>query len=273
MTWELAGKYPNILEDKVVGETAQKLFDEANDMLDQIIKEKWLTANAVFGLWPANSKDNEIEIYTDSSKGEVLATQYCLRQQTKKSAKAHNMSLADFIAPVNSGKEDYIGGFVVTTGLNIEKKLKEFEADHDDYSSIMLKALADRLAEAFAEYLHQFVRDNYWGYDKNKTFSNEELIKEKYRGIRPAPGYPACPDHTEKTTLFEMLDATKITGVSLTESLAMMPAASVSGWFFANPEAKYFGIQKIREDQIKDIAERKGKSYEEMEKWLRSLLD
>jgi 5-methyltetrahydrofolate--homocysteine methyltransferase len=273
MTWELAGKYPKILEDNVVGVEAKKLFEEANAMLDQIIADKWLTANAVFGVWPANSVGNGIEIYKDESKSEVAYTQQALRQQTKKSEKAFNMSLADYVAPKDSDKEDYIGGFVVTTGLNIEKKIAEFEADHDDYHSIMLKALADRLAEAFAEYLHEHVRTDYWGYQPNESLSNEELIKEKYIGIRPAPGYPACPDHTEKWGLFDLLNATELTGVSLTESLAMMPAASVSGWYFANPESKYFGIQKIKEDQIEDIAKRKGLSNEEMTKWLSSLLD
>ncbi len=274
MTWELAGKYPNILEDEVVGVEAKKLFEDANRLLDQIIEEKWLTANARFGVWPANTiNENDIEIYSDETKSEVVNIQHCLRQQTKKSAKAFNMSLADFVAPKESGKSDYVGGFVVTTGLGIEKKLAEFEADHDDYHSIMLKALADRLAEAFAEYLHEYVRKDYWGYAVDESLSNEELIKESYKGIRPAPGYPACPDHTEKIGLFEMLNATDITGVSLTETLAMMPAASVSGWYFANPESKYFGIQKIKEDQVKSIAERKGKTEEEMKRWLSSLLD
>ncbi|MEZ4939057.1 MAG: methionine synthase [Crocinitomicaceae bacterium] len=273
MTWELAGKYPNILEDEIVGQEAQKLFADANSMLDQIISEKWLTANAVLGVWPANSvNENDIEIY-DASTKEVLNIQHCIRQQTKKSAQAHNMSLADFIAPKNSGKEDFIGGFVVTTGLGIEKKIAEFEADHDDYSSIMLKALADRLAEAFAEYLHEYVRKEYWGYAADEDLSNEELIKEKYKGIRPAPGYPACPDHTEKIGLFKMLNATELTGVSLTESLAMLPAASVSGWYFANPESKYFGIQKIKEDQVESLAQRKGYDSNEMKRWLSSLLD
>ena len=274
MTWELAGKYPNILEDEIVGTEAKKLFADANQMLDQIIEEKWLIANARFGVWLANTiNHNDIEIYKDETRSEVLNIQHCLRQQTKKSSKASNMSLADFVAPKESGKTDFIGGFVVTTGLGIEKKIAEFEADHDDYHSIMLKALADRLAEAFAEYLHEYVRKDFWGYASEESFSNEELIKESYKGIRPAPGYPACPDHTEKTGLFEMLNATEITGVSLTESLAMMPAASVSGWYFGNPESKYFGIQKIKEDQVKSIADRKGMAEDEMARWLSSLLD
>lgn len=273
MTWELAGKYPNILEDEVVGTEAKKLFADANSMLDKIISEKWLKANAVIGVWPANAIENDIEIYTDEDRNKVAKIQHCLRQQTKKSERAFNMSLADFVAPKETGKQDYVGGFVVTTGLGIETKLAEFEADHDDYHGIMLKALADRLAEAFAEYLHEYVRKDYWGYEPNESFSNEELIKEKYKGIRPAPGYPACPDHTEKWGLFELLNATEITGVSLTETLAMMPAASVSGWYFANPESKYFGIQKIKEDQVEDIAKRKGMDSEEMKRWLSSLLD
>lgn len=274
MTWELAGKYPNILEDEIVGTEAKRVLEDANKMLDQIIAEKWLQANAAFGVWPANTIDgNDIEIYDLEKKNEVIHKQYCLRQQTKKSAKASNMSLADFIAPKETGKTDYIGGFVVTTGIGIEKKIAEFQADHDDYHSIMLKALADRLAEAFAEYLHEYVRKEYWAYADDEELSNEELIKEKYKGIRPAPGYPACPDHTEKLGLFELLNAEELTGVSLTETLAMMPAASVSGWYFANPESKYFGIPKIKEDQVESIANRKGMSLEEMKKWLSPLLD
>lgn len=266
--WELAGRYPKILEDEVVGKEAQKLYDDAQRMLDQIIAEKWLTAQANFGIWKANRNGaDDIEIYDENDK--VINVQHCLRQQTQKSEKAFNHSLADFIAPKESGVDDYIGGFVVTAGHGIEEHVKRFEADHDDYNSILLKVLADRLAEAYAEYLHEEIRTKYWGYEEEKLYTNEDLIKEKYRGIRPAPGYPACPDHTEKTGLFKILGATDKINVKLTESLAMMPAASVSGWYFAHPESKYFGIGKIQQDQVDDIAERKGISSEEMTKWLR----
>lgn len=266
--WELAGRFPKILEDEVVGKEARKLYDDAQKMLDQIIAEKWLTAQANFGIWKANRiGHDDIEIYDE--KGSVINVQHCLRQQTQKSAKAYNHSLADFIAPKESGVEDYIGGFVVTAGHGIEEHIQRFEADHDDYNAILLKVLADRLAEAYAEYLHEEVRTKHWGYEEGKVYSNDELIKEKYQGIRPAPGYPACPDHTEKTGLFEILEATDKINVKLTESLAMMPAASVSGWYFAHPESKYFGVGKIQQDQVDDIARRKGISSEEMTKWLR----
>ena len=271
-TWELAGRFPRILQDEVVGEAATKLYADAKVMLQQIIDEKWLTAKAVLGLFPANSAGNDIEIYTDETRTEVLSVQHTLRQQLKKAAGADNMSLADFVAPKESGIKDYIGGFVVTTGLGIEKHVKRFEDDHDDYNSIMLKALADRLAEAFTECMHLRVRKEFWGYASDENLENDSLIKEQYRGIRPAPGYPACPDHTEKPDLFKILDATEITGVSLTDSLAMLPAASVSGWYFAHPKAKYFGVGKITMEQVEDIAKRKGKSKEEMERWLGSSL-
>lgn len=269
-TWELAGRYPRILKDEVVGEAATKLFEDAQKMLKRIIEEKWLTAKAVIGLFPANSVGNDIEIYTDETRTEVLSVQHTLRQQLKKAAAADNIALSDFIAPKESGIKDYIGGFVVTTGLGIEKHVERFVADHDDYNSIMVKALADRLAEAFAECMHQRVRKEFWGYASDETLENEDLIKEQYRGIRPAPGYPACPDHTEKPDLFRILDATSITGVSLTDSLAMLPAASVSGWYFGHPKAKYFGVGKITQEQVEDIARRKGKPVEEMERWLGS---
>lgn len=268
-TWELAGRFPRILTDEVVGEAATKLYADAKKMLQQIIDEKWLEARAVIGLFPANSvNDDDIEIYTDESRAEVLSLQHAMRQQLKKSSKADNIALSDFVAPKESGIEDYIGGFVVTTGLGIDEHVKRFEADHDDYNSIMLKALADRLAEAFAERMHERVRKEFWGYAADEKFDNEALIKEKYQGIRPAPGYPACPDHTEKPDLFRILNATEITGVSLTESMAMTPTAAVSGWYFAHPESKYFGVGKIAKDQVESLAERKGMSFEEMEKWL-----
>lgn len=267
-TWELAGRFPKILEDEVVGEAATKLFADAQAMLQKIVDEKWLSAKAVVGLWPANSVGDDIEIYIDESRIEVLYTQRTLRQQLKKAVNADNTALSDFIAPKESGITDYIGGFVVTAGLNIDEHVARFEADHDDYNSIMIKALADRLAEAFAECLHEKVRKEIWGYAADENLSNEELIKEQYKGIRPAPGYPACPDHTEKIGLFNILNATELTGVSLTESLAMLPTASVSGWYFAHPYAKYFGVGKITMEQVEDIAKRKGEQVEVMERWL-----
>lgn len=273
-TWELAGRFPRILQDEVVGEEATRLYDDALAMLEKIVAEKWLKANAVVGLWPANSiNDDDIEIYTDDSRTEVLTVQHSVRQQLSKSASASNMALADFIAPKESGIKDYIGGFVVTAGLGIEEHIERFEADHDDYNSILLKALADRLAEAFAELMHSEVRKTHWGYAANETLANDELIKEKYRGIRPAPGYPACPDHTEKPELFRILDATENTGVSLTDSYAMHPAASVSGWYFGHPESKYFGVGKITKEQVESLAERKGMDFEVMERWLSSNLE
>lgn len=270
-TWELHGRYPNILEDAVVGSEAKKLFADAQEMLQRIISEKWLQANAVFGVFPANAIGDDIEIYSES-RSEVIAVQHSLRQQGEKAVNVPNIALADFVAPKDTRLTDHVGAFVVTTGIGLDEKVAEFEKDHDDYSSILLKALSDRLAEAFAEHLHELVRKDYWGYASEETFTNEDLIKEKYRGIRPAPGYPACPDHTEKVTLFKLLAATELTGVSLTESLAMLPTASVSGWYFAHPQAKYFGLGKINEEQVKSIAERKGKSFEEMERWLGSVI-
>jgi 5-methyltetrahydrofolate--homocysteine methyltransferase len=268
-TWELAGRFPNILTDEVVGEAASKLYEDAKNMLQKIVDEKWLEARAVIGLFPANSiNDDDIEIYTDESRKEVLSIQHSMRQQLKKADSADNIALADFIAPKESGIKDYIGGFVVTTGLGIDEHITRFEADHDDYNSIMIKALADRLAEAFAERMHERVRKEFWGYAADEAFDNESLIKEKYQGIRPAPGYPACPDHTEKPELFRILNATKTTGVSLTESMAMTPTAAVSGWYFAHPKSKYFGVGKIAKDQVESLAERKGLAFEDVERWL-----
>jgi 5-methyltetrahydrofolate--homocysteine methyltransferase len=271
-TWELHGRYPAILTDEVVGKEATKLFDDAQEMLSQIIRERWLEARAVFGLFPANSVGDDIEIYEDLNRENILCTQRSLRQQTKKTAGQPNLALADYIAPKESGINDYIGGFVVTTGIGIDEHIQRFEQNHDDYSSIMLKALADRLAEALAEYLHAEVRTKYWGYGANEVLSNEDVIAEKYRGIRPAPGYPACPDHQEKIGLFNLLKATEITGVSLTESLAMMPASSVSGWYFGHPDARYFGLGKITMEQVEDIAKRKGVTTSEIERWYNSIL-
>ncbi|MGB0918498.1 MAG: methionine synthase [Flavobacteriales bacterium] len=267
-TWELAGRYPKILEDEVVGEAATKVFADAQAMLKRIIDEKWLSANGVVGIWPANAVGDDVELYTDESRSEVLSTVHTLRQQSKKAANVANIALADFVAPKETELPDYMGGFAVTAGLGIETKLEEFAKDHDDYNSIMLKSLADRLAEAFAEKLHSIVRKETWGYDTSEALSNEELIREKYRGIRPAPGYPACPDHTEKPELFKLLNAGSITGMSLTDSLAMMPAASVSGFYFAHPQSKYFGLGKIEKDQVEDYATRKGMEVREVERWM-----
>jgi 5-methyltetrahydrofolate--homocysteine methyltransferase len=271
MSWELAGKYPKILDDKIVGEAARTLFADAQAMLQQIIDEKLLTAKAVIGFWPANSVNtDDIELY---SNGETIATLHHIRQQTAKPNGKPNFSLADFIAPVETGKQDYIGGFVVTAGIGAEKLAKEYETANDDYSAIMIKALADRLAESFAEHMHMRVRKEFWSYDAEEKLSNTELIKERYTGIRPAPGYPACPDHTEKATLFKLLSPEDNIGVELTESFAMTPAAAVSGFYYAHPESSYFATGKISKDQVKSLAERKGLSVSEMERWLSPVLD
>jgi 5-methyltetrahydrofolate--homocysteine methyltransferase len=271
--WELAGRYPKILQDEVVGVEATKLFDDAQAMLKKIVKEKWLTANAVFGLFPANTvNSDDIEIYTDEKRIKVAMTWHNLRQQTRKPADIPNYCLADYVAPKQSGVKDYIGGFAVTTGLGIEKKMKEFEKQNDDYSAIMLQALADRLAEAFAEHLHLRVRREFWGYAADEALSNDDLIAEKYRGIRPAPGYPACPEHSEKGPLFELLQAPQNSGITLTESFAMLPTAAVSGFYLAHPEAKYFATGKVDKDQVADYAKRKGWTLEEAERWLAPVL-
>ena len=271
-TWELHGRYPNILKDEIVGEEAVKLFKDAQEMLEKIQKENWMQAKGVLGLFPANSVGDDIEIYSDIERSKTLYIQRTLRQQAKKAKGQPNLALADFIAPKSKDIIDFIGAFAVTSGLGIEKYINRFEADNDDYNSILLKALADRLAEAFAEYLHHEVRTKLWAYSPNENLSNDELIKEKYSGIRPAPGYPACPDHTEKIGLFELLDVSKNIGVNLTESLAMMPASSVSGWYFAHPDSKYFGLGKVNEEQIRDICERKQVDYDSNKKWYSSIL-
>ncbi len=267
-TWEMAGSYPKIFDDKVIGNEARKLFDDAQVMLKKIITEEWLSARAVIGFFPANSDGDDVIVYTDDSRRQILETLHHLRQQNMKAPGRPNFCLSDFIAPVDSGKADYIGAFAVTTGIGIEEKLRQFEQDHDDYSAIMLKALADRLAEAFAEYMHQAVRKDYWGYAKDEAYANEQLISEAYQGIRPAPGYPACPDHTEKAKLFEMLDVTESTSIELTESYAMYPASAVSGWYFSHPDAQYFNVGKIDKDQLADYARRKGIAEDEAERWL-----
>ncbi len=266
-SWQLAGKFPAILEDPVVGEQATQLYEDGRRMLDQIISEKWLTARAVIGLFGANSNGaDDIAVY--DAGGRHLATLCHLRQQLKKATGIPNRCLADYILPESEGKRDYIGAFAVTAGIGIEAHVKRFEDAHDDYSAILLKALADRLAEAFAELMHARVRREFWGYAPDEALGNEDLIREKYRGIRPAPGYPACPEHTEKAKLFALLDVTARTGIRLTESYAMYPAASVSGWYFAHPQARYFGVGKILDDQVEDYARRKGMSLEEARKWL-----
>jgi len=269
-TWELHGRYPRILKDEIVGKEASKLFKDAQEMLIQALEKNWLEVEAVYGIWEAYSIEDDIFILDEND--ELLAVSHCLRQQTKKSSRAFNMSLSDFIAPKSTGIKDYIGAFVVTAGKKIDQIAKKFEEELDDYNSIMIKALADRMAEAAAEYLHQKVRKEYWGYTEEE-FSNEELIKEKYQGIRPAPGYPACPDHTEKETIFQLLDATNKIGVELTESLAMYPVSSVSGWYFSNPASKYFGLGKIKMDQVEELSARKNMDVSVMKKWLSPNLD
>ncbi len=267
-TWELAGKYPEILEDAIVGEQARNLFIDAQAMLKKIIEEKWLKANGVIGIWNANSNGDDIEIYLDDSRKSPHKTINMLRQQRERSKGVSYMSLSDFVAPKETGLHDYVGGFAVTTGIGIEEHLERFQKDNDDYNKIMLQSLADRLAEAFAELMHKKVRTELWGYSKNESLTNDDLIKESYIGIRPAPGYPACPDHTEKITLFSLLDAENNTGIKLTESLAMYPAAAVSGLYFAHKDSRYFGIGKIAKDQAEDYAARKGVSIDIVEKWL-----
>ncbi|MCX7097463.1 MAG: methionine synthase [Methylococcales bacterium] len=267
-TWEMAGSYPKILDDEVVGVEARKLFHDAQAMLKQIIGEDWLSAKAVIGFFPANSEEDDVILYTDDSRTQRLETLHHLRQQNIKAPGRPNYCLSDFIAPVGSGKADYIGAFAVTTGIGIEAKLQQFEQDHDDYSAIMLKALADRLAEAFAEYLHLLVRKDFWGYAQDEAHDAKQLINEAYQGIRPAPGYPACPDHTEKGKLFALLGVTANTGIELTESYAMYPASAVSGWYFSHPESQYFNVGKIDKDQLQDYARRKGMAEEVAERWL-----
>ncbi len=266
-TWMLKGKFPAILENQTVGAEAKKLFDDAQSMLDDIIASKKLKANAVVGLFPANSIGDDVPVWENEAKDNELTRFHFLRQQGKKAEGISNNSLADFVAPVDAGT-DYFGGFAVTAGIGIEALIDAYKKEHDDYKEIMVKALADRLAEAFAELMHKKVRTGVWGYASEENLDNEELIKEKYQGIRPAPGYPACPDHTEKRLLFDLLEVEKNTGIELTESFAMYPASSVSGFYFSHPEAKYFGLGKIGKDQVQDYATRKQISVEEVEKWL-----
>jgi len=266
-TWELAGVFPRILDDAVIGQQARRLYEDGQKLLEQIISRRALRANGIYGFWPANSVGEDIELYADESRSRVLTTFHALRQQIEKRTGQFNQALSDFIAPKDSARIDFIGAFAVTTGIGLEELCARFERDHDDYSSIMAKALADRLAEAFAELVHKRARED-WRYGKKENLTTEELIKEKYRGIRPAPGYPAQPDHTEKQALFDLLEAERFTGIQLTESFAMMPASSVSGLYFAHPEAKYFALGKIERDQIEDYARRKAMEVREVERWL-----
>lgn len=274
ITWSLAGKYPAILDDKKVGEAASELFRDAQTLLRKIVAEKLLTAKAVIGFWPANKKGaNDVELRDPGNDTKPLATLHFLRQQVAKDEDLANLCLADFIAPASAGKTDYIGGFAVTAGVGAEQLAAKYQAENDDYTALLVKALADRLAEAFAEHMHERVRKEFWAYEPEENLSGQDLIKEKYRGIRPAPGYPACPDHSEKTTLFKLLAATAETGIELTESFAMTPAASVSGLYFSHPEVKYFSVGKITQEQVDDIAARKGKDSAEMSKLLSPNLD
>ncbi|KAF0806368.1 B12-dependent methionine synthase [Alcanivorax xiamenensis] len=272
-SWELAGRYPRILEDEVVGEEATRLYHDARAMLDRLLKEKWLTARGVIGFWPAQSDMDDIQLFRQPGDSEPFMTLHHLRQQLDREKNDKpDYCLSDFIAPADSGKQDWLGGFAVTTGIGIDEHVARFEADHDDYSAIMLKALADRLAEAFAERMHERVRKEFWGYAADETLDNDALISEQYRGIRPAPGYPACPDHTEKALLWALLEPEKNAGMTLTEHYAMFPAAAVSGWYFSHPEAKYFGTGKLGKDQMDDYAARKGMSRKEIEKMVPHLL-
>jgi 5-methyltetrahydrofolate--homocysteine methyltransferase len=272
-TWELTGKFPAILDDAKYGTAARSLFADAQAMLERIVAERWLRANAVFGFWPANAEGDDILVYGDEARAKPIAVLHTLRQQLGRREGRANLALADFIAPRASTRADYIGAFIVTAGIGEEAVTERFKGANDDYSAILLKALADRLAEAFAERLHQRVRREFWGYAADEMLSNAELIAEKYRGIRPAPGYPAQPDHSEKTTLFKLLDGGRQSGVKLTESFAMWPGASVCGLYFSHPDSRYFGIGKIERDQVEDYAARKGWTVDEAEKWLAPVLN
>jgi 5-methyltetrahydrofolate--homocysteine methyltransferase len=271
-SWELTGRFPQILDDPKQGEAARTLYKDAKALLERIVNEKWFEARAVIGFWPANAQGDDIVLYRDDTRKEQIATFHTLRQQMPKRDERANIALSDFVAPVETKVPDYLGGFVVTTGIGEDEKADEFKKNNDDYNAILVKALADRLAEAFAERMHQRVRKEFWAYEPDETLTSEELILEKYRGIRPAPGYPAQPDHTEKATLFELLDATKATSVELTESYAMWPGAAVSGLYFAHPESAYFGVGRIDRDQVEDYAARKNWTVQEAERWLAPLL-
>jgi 5-methyltetrahydrofolate--homocysteine methyltransferase len=266
-TWELRGRYPAIFSDATVGPKAKELFDDAQKLLREIVQKKLVTARGVYGFYPANSVGDDIEVYGDESRSHVLTTFHTLRQQSEKPDGQYNLALADYVAPKSTGLRDYLGAFAVTAGVGLDALCTRFEKDHDDYNSIMAKALADRLAEAFAEWLHKQAREE-WGYGKGEQLSHEDLIRERYRGIRPAARYPACPDHTEKRLLFDLLEVEKHTGISLTETYAMLPASSVSGLYFAHPESRYFGVGKIGRDQVLDYHLRKRMDLESIERWL-----
>jgi len=270
--WELAGRYPRILDDEVVGAEARKLMADGQAMLKTMIEENWLEARGVIGFYPANSVGDDIEVYTDETRSEVRTVLHNLRQQDSKKTTQPNYCLSDYIAPKDSGQADYIGAFAVTAGHKIDAKLAEFEAEHDDYQSIMLKVLADRCAEAFAEHMHERVRKEFWAYEPDEALDNDALIREKYRGIRPAPGYPACPDHTEKALLWDLLEPEENAGLTITESFAMLPTAAVSGWYFAHPDARYFSVTRIQKDQVEEYAERKGMDLITTERWLAPVL-
>jgi len=273
MTWQLSGKYPLILKHDVIGTEATNLFNDANAMLDDVINNKKIMAKAVFGLFPANSDVDDIEVYNDETRSTVLMKLHQLRQQSKKPAGQFNRCLSDYVADKHSGIEDYIGAFAVSSGFGVDDLVKVYDADHDAYNSILLKAVADRLAEASAEYLHEKIRKEYWGYAADEKLNNDALIRESYQGIRPAPGYPACPEHTEKGLLWELLNVSENIGMELTSSYAMWPGAAVSGWYFAHPESKYFAVAKLAKDQVLDYAARKGMTVEQAERWLSANLD
>ena len=272
-TWELKGRFPAILDDAEQGAAARQLYEDAQEMLRRIVEERWFNPKAVVGFWPANAVGDDIRLFTGDSRTTELATFHGLRQQLSKRDGRPNLCLSDFVAPFDSKKADYLGGFVVTAGIEEVRIAERFERANDDYRSILVKALADRIAEAFAERMHQRVRKEFWAYAADETLANEDLIREEYRGIRPAPGYPAQPDHTEKSTLFRLLDAERGIGVTLTESFAMWPGSSVSGLYLAHPEAHYFGVAKVERDQAEDYAARKGMSIVEVERWLAPILN
>jgi 5-methyltetrahydrofolate--homocysteine methyltransferase len=272
-TWEMRGRHPAILDDPAQGEAARQLFADAQEMLKRVVDEHWFDPKAVIGFWPANAIGDDIALYTGDSRSDRLATFYTLRQQLLRRDGRPNVALADFIAPIESGRPDYVGAFVVTAGAQEGKIADRFAKANDDYGSIMVKAIADRIAEAFAERMHERVRREFWAYAAEEDLSNEDRLAEKYRGVRPAPGYPAQPDHTEKVTLFRLLDAEKRIGVSLTENFAMWPGSSVSGLYLAHPEAHYFGVAKIERDQVEDYARRKGMAISEVERWLAPILN
>ncbi len=271
--WQLYGNYPQILNDKKVGVAAKDLLQDARDMITKIVKEGWITANAVISFWPANSNKDDIEIYKDESRKEVYSVLYTLRQQMSKASSRANLALSDFIGPKDKKIRDYIGAFAVTAGIDMEKKSSEFKKNNDDYGSIMLSAICDRFAEAFAERLHERVRKEFWGYAEDEKLNSQDLISEQYQGIRPAPGYPACPDHSEKSSLFQLLDVEKNTGIKLTENFAMWPAASICGYYFSHPKSSYFGVGKLNKDQVSDYATRKQKSLKYVERWLQPNLN